>query len=459
MKKEKWLVLGILLSVLIGLGFLKFRGISQRTKEGAMSGEGGASSWLVSKKHTLAAKSDVALRDNKLRQLEQKLARLWEKQLKKYPNLRIEIISLDESEDALWGIYQLGEELEVDEILQIKKSLDDFDASDFDLTKAEAFLAEQESLLNSLKEVLSRPGSSLERIPNGLVSASPVLVFQDLLFLETKVALKNGKEEEALNALRWNQKLAAVFDKAENATFLVQAVGILLDVSYQRTVVENILPQSSPELLEQLTPFLERRDYSPSALAQVYRSELDAIMRNLPSLNLLDSSSNNGGVTPILDGVVRDEALFEAVEAIAQTWSEQIERMEELSIFSRLEGETLHVATPDFEHEEAKFIFESVSAPSEAWVGAFSRATAFSGQTLAAFEIIEREMAGEVFVGKITTKTVNPVTSEPFFFDGDSREVSLDQIYQKEQLPLPSLSLSAESWNNTSFDNESWEGP
>ena len=442
MKKGRWLIFGLLFSILIGIGFLKVGGASQPAKEGGAGGGGNFFSRSLSKKGASRAKSDAALHEEKARKLEQKIIRLWEAQLEKYPNLRCERVSIEESEDALWGIYQLGEELGEEEISRLSKILGDFEGANLDLAKTEAFLLEQENLFDSLKSVLSRSESSLERFSNGFVSAQPALTFQDLLLLEARVAMSKGEEERMVEALRWNESLEKAFDGPEN-TLIVESIRILLDVTNHRTIAENILPQASSESREELAVLLERRDYSPSSLAQVYRSELDFLMRNLSSLAFADSDASNGINNSMIDGFVRDEVLLEAVKTVAQSWNERIELLEEVSISAFFEGKSLSVVTPDFEHEEARSIFEGISLHSSAWERGTGRAAASAEQALAAVEIIEREAGGEVFSGQITTETVNPVTGEPFLFDAETREVRADQAFQRTGL-LPPLSLLGE---------------
>ena len=102
---------------------------------------------------------------------------------------------------------------------------------------------------------------------------------------------------------------------------------------------------------------------------------------------------------------------------------------------------------PNFRTTQAQQIFEEVTFGAEAWGRSYVRVVAVAEQSLAAAEVIQREAAGEIFVGLTETETTNPITGDRYLFDAESRELRVDSAYQNEHqnsLTVPPLLLSRE---------------
>ncbi len=360
---------------------------------------------------------------------------LWKEVLEKHPHLRLEKETLRPEEDAFAGYDALCRSMMEDEWESVRAKFKELEEGEFDLVKAESLLLESQGLLESFEELVRRTGATWDSVETGFIDVNPSLVLQDLSLLKTKVLLLHGESEEARRSFEvsrlWEEKLSGT----ESSTLLSESVRILSHLSASRNLRKEIVPLLSAHEFEDWSSLAKPADFSPTRLANVLRGEGTVTITQL---------------LPAISGEISEEALVEFVPFYGDFLAERVRRIESEGHHYFLTEEEEFEPSFNFSHSEAEELFSGISAQINVWKHNYLRAWVSSHQQAAAFEVLQREVGGEVYEGVVNIEVDNPILEEGFLFDSTIREMVVgpeflsliepEQKWMFSAISIPSLS-------------------
>lgn len=360
--------------------------------------------------------SPPTLTDEERKQARMVVKEWREECLKAYPILAVEPNPVPDEENGFLLLCRLDQRMDLpNESREILNSIN----KGFDLDAGRKLIEQHDDVIKHIEHIASLPKRSSFNLPDdyfGFIGAMDCKLATELLLLKASLAAHEGDDETAFHCVRLTGNLADHLREIETPYLLSETVAILIELSRQSVVLEQILPKLDPKtglqvwhdelnLMGQLTnqrfADLMRGEWQTSSMYVVF-----------PMIAEMDYSGEIGDGKSCV--MVYSEWMTEMINAYQSAGPHETVRVKDQE--------------EDFAHlnRDQREIMSLMSIGANAWSNGFRRSAVVTACSLAALELLMLEQQGETLTAESALKvTKDPLTGTPFILDPSTRYLTV----------------------------------
>jgi hypothetical protein len=272
---------------------------------------------------------------------------------------------------------------------------------------ARAWLAQQKPLLDEIRSIGLLPDASQNGIDMARWSFTPQrlpISVSQALMLEARLAAEEGNVSAAMQAIRAAKGLGDQFTQVESPTLMGGVVGILTQMSLEKTVLEQILPALPPGSVDAAAweALLRPSVNSPADLSRMFRGD----WRTTTATWLLPGIVDSEETRPLPDpGELLDTFSSPYTQLVRDAENTKLADLPSLQMSGNRDHSHL-----SYRSREVVYM---LSVNGNAWLNGAKKSFSSSGMTQAAFAILKGQAIPN-----------DPIYGQPYIWDPATRQLS-----------------------------------